>query len=125
MRTSRSAWILGLSAAALAWLSVGPARAADCKATLGDGSTKEGRTTEGEIRKISKTEMVIAKSGEMLQLVPHGGTVVTGLKDSYSKLKKNDYVKVCFHRSMTKNDPRYAWSIDVIPKPAEAAVDVE
>jgi beta-mannanase len=109
----------------VAWLQVGAAGAADCKATLGDGTVKQGRTTEGEIRKIAKDEMVIAKSGEMLELVPHDGTVVSGLKDSYKKLKKNDYVKVCFHRAMTKKDPRFAWSIEVVPKPDDGAVDAE
>jgi hypothetical protein len=109
----------------VAWLQVGTASAADCKATLADGSVKEGRTTEGEIRQITGKKLVLAKSGEMLELVPHDHSVVSGLKDSYKKLKKNDYVKVCFHRSMTKKDPRYAWSIEVVEKPADGAVDVD
>jgi ribosomal protein S1 len=125
MRRIRRSWLLGPCLAAVACFQVGAASAAECKATLADGSVKDGRTTDGEIRQISAKKLVIAKSGEMLELVPHEHTVVSGLKDSVKKLKKNDYVKVCFHRSMTKKDPRYAWTIEVVTKPDDGAVDVD
>lgn len=118
--------IFGLSLVAVSWLGAGAAMAgSECTVELTDGTSKTGRVLEGEVRTINKKKLIVIKYGDPVQLVPHEHTVVSGKKDSYGRVKKSDYVKLCYHRSMRKDDPRYVWSIEVTDPPDDGAVDVE
>lgn len=125
MRRTRVFQILVLSVTAAFWMGAGTASATDCTVVLTDGTSVTGRTTDGKVRSIKKDKLILTKHGDMLELVPHDHVVVSGKKDTYSKIKKNDYLDVCFHRTMTRKEPRWVYGIEVVEPPDEHAEDVE
>ena len=78
------------------------------------------------LEKIEKLRQEIEKLEEEYERANFGNMFDKSKQDSlYKKLKKNDYVHVCFKRSMTRKEPRYAWTIEVTDKPDDGAVDVD
>ncbi len=120
MRTIRSLWAAPLAIAALSLGLPVTAAAEDCKVETADGKTIHGRIFEGMIKRVSKKGFTITKGGEMVKFVPDTGVPVKGEKTEYKKLKKNDWVRVCFRRM---DKPRYAYDITVIPAPDDHAED--
>jgi hypothetical protein len=93
------------------------ARADECKTP--DGS---GRTLEGELKQVSKKNLIVTSKGEHIKFNRAEGVTVSGLKTSYDDLKKGDYVVVC---SKLLAKPRLAYTIEVKEKPKDQAVDVD
>ncbi len=120
MRNLRSLWAAPLAIAALSLGLPVTAAAEDCKVETADGKTINGRIFEGMIKRVSEKGFTITKGGEMVKFVPYKGVAVKGEKTEYKKLKKNDWVRVCFRRM---DKPRTAYDITVIPAPDDHAED--
>jgi ribosomal protein S1 len=121
MRRTRNLWATPLAIAALALGLPVTAAAEDCKVETADGKTINGRIFEGMIKRVSKKEFTITKGGEMVKFVPYEGVAVKGEKTEYKKLKKEDWLRICFRRM---DKPRYAYEITVIPAPDDQAEDL-
>ncbi len=121
MRIIQSLWAIPLAIAGLSMGLPGSAAAEDCKVVTADGKTINGRVFEGMIRKKGKKSFTLTKGGEMVNFVPYKGMAVTGKKTDYAKVKRNDWVNVCFRRM---DKPRYAYELIVIPAPADHAKDL-
>jgi hypothetical protein len=121
MRITRSLWATPLAVVALSLGLPHTASAEDCTVKTADGKTINGRIFEGMIKKVSKRDFTITKGGEMVKFVPYEGVEVKGEKTEYKKLKKDDWIRVCFRRM---DKPRYAYEITVIPPPDDHAEDV-
>jgi len=80
-----------------------------------------GRTLEGELKQISKKNLIVTAKGEHIKFDTVEGAPVTGLKTNFDDLKKGDYVVVC---SKLLAKPRLAYSITVKEKPKDDAVDM-
>jgi ribosomal protein S1 len=121
MRNIRSLWATPLAIAALSLGLPGTAAAEDCKVQTADGKTINGRIFEGMIKKVSKKNFTITKGGEMVKFVPYKDVAVKGEKTEYKKLKKDDWLRICFRRM---DKPRYAYEITVIPAPDDKAEEL-
>jgi hypothetical protein len=121
MRNIRSLWATPIAIAALSLGLPATAVAEDCKVDTADGKTINGRIFEGMIKKMSKKNFTITKGGEMVKFVPYEGVAVKGEKTEYGKLKKDDWLRICFRRM---DKPRYAYDITVIPAPDDKAEDI-
>ena len=121
MRIIQSLWTIPLAIAGLSMGLPGTAAAEDCKVVTADGKTINGRVFEGMIRKKGKKSFTLTKGGEMVNFVPYKGMAVTGKKTDYAKVKRNDWVNVCFRRM---DKPRYAYELVVIPAPNDDAEDL-
>ena len=121
MRITRTLWVSPLAVAALALGLPGTAVAEDCKVTTADGKSINGRIFEAMIRKKGRKDFTLTKGGEMVKFVPYEGMAVSGEKTEYKKVKKNDWVRVCFRRM---DKPRYAYEMVVIPSPDSGADDL-
>jgi hypothetical protein len=116
MRTILRSLSLALALALALGLSAGAARADEC-----DTGQGPGRTLEGDIKQISKKNLIVTSKGEHIKFDAAPGAPVTGLKTSYDDLKKGDYVTVC---SKLLAKPRLAYSIIVKEKPKDDAEDL-
>jgi ribosomal protein S1 len=121
MRNIRSLCATPLAIAALSLGLPGTAAAEDCKVQTADGKTINGRIFEGMIKKVSKRDFTITKGGEMVKFVPYKDVAVKGEKTEYKKLKKDDWLRICFRRM---DKPRYAYDITVIPAPDDKAEEL-
>ena len=121
MRNIRSLWAPPLAIAALSLGLPATAAAEDCKVETADGKTINGRIFEGMIKKVSKKGFTITKGGEMVKFEPYKGVEVKGEKTEYKKLKKDDWLRICFRRM---DKPRYAYEITVIPAPDDYAEEM-
>jgi hypothetical protein len=97
-------------------LGAGAARADECETPQG-----AGRTLEGELKQVTKKNLIITSKGEHIKFDAVEGAAITGLKTNYDDLKKGDYVVVC---SKLLAKPRLAYSITVKEKPKDDAVDL-
>ena len=121
MHTVRSLWAAALAIATLLLGLPVTAAAEDCKVETADGKTVNGRTFEGMIKRVSKKGFTITKGGEMVKFVPDNDVPVKGEKTEYKKLKKDDWIRVCFRRM---DKPRTAYEITVLPAPDDHAEDL-
>ncbi len=121
MRILRSLWATPLVIAGLSMGLPGTVAAEDCKVVTSDGKTIHGRVFGGMVRKKGKKSFTLTKGGEMVKFVPYQGMAVTGKRTEYAKLKRDDWVNVCFRRM---DKPRYAYELIVIPAPDDHAEDL-
>lgn len=121
MRIPRGLCATPLVIAGLSMGLPGIVAAEDCTVVTADGKTIHGRVFEGMIRRKGKKDFTLTKGGEMVKFVPYQGMPVTGKKTEYAKLKRNDWVNVCFRRM---DKPRYAYELIVIPAPDDHAKDL-
>lgn len=119
MRSYRKLIPAALLAFAFPFATAGVAWAGECEVQTATG-TVNGKTLEGEIKKVNKKQMIVRQYGEQIKFEPFDGAVVSGLKADYAKLKKGDWVVVC---SKLLAKPRLAYSIEVIPTPDDGAVE--
>jgi hypothetical protein len=81
------------------------------------------REFRGKVDAINKKEvMVDNRMGDKLKFKPAPDVAVEGEKDSWAKLKKNDWVVVSWKMM---DNPRIAYKVVVLPPQDEAGEDVE
>jgi hypothetical protein len=117
----RSLWAAPLVVAGLCLGLPGAAAAEDCTVKTADGKTINGRIFEGMLRKKGKKDFTMTKGGEMVKFVPYPDMAVTGEKTEWKKVKKEDWMRICFRRM---DKPRYAYEVTVIPAPDDKAEDL-
>ncbi len=120
MRFTRT---LVVAAAFGALVFAGTANAAECTVTI-DGKDVRGKTLSGKIKQVKggkRAKLVVTQYGEHIPFEPHESVVVSGLKDSYDKLKKGDEVTVC---GKLLDKPRLALGVEVVPEKDDGAEDL-
>ncbi len=79
------------------------------------------RTFEGELQKIKGSKIIVDnKKGDKITFNKVDETEVSGEKEAWDDLKKNDWVTV--HSDMFEK-PRKAYKIEVMPDPKDEAED--
>lgn len=86
-------------------------------------ATAQMREFKGKVDKISKREIIVDnRMGDKLKFNPDKKVVVEGEKDSYKRVKKNDWVVVSWKMM---DNPRVAYKIVVLPDQEEQGEDVD
>ena len=81
------------------------------------------REFKGKLDKINKREIIVDnRMGDKLRFKPAKDVVVSGEKDKYDRLRKNDWVVVSWKMM---DNPRIAYKIVVLPEQSEAGEDVK
>ena len=81
------------------------------------------REFRGKVDRINKRQLIIDnRQGDKLKFKPAEDVVVEGEKDSYKRVKKNDWVIVSWKMA---DNPRVAHKIVVLPTQAEDGEDAE
>ena len=118
IRVRRFVLAAGLGAA---FLVAGSARADECSVQTAGGAIN-GKTLEGEVKQVSKKNLIVTTKGEHIKFDRFEGAAVKGLKANFDDLKKGDWVVVC---SKLLAKPRLAYEVTVKEKPKDEAVDVD
>jgi len=75
------------------------------------------REFRGKVDKISKRQLIVDnRMGDKLRFNPAADVVVEGEKDTYKKVKRNDWVLVSWKMA---DNPRIAYKIVVLPEQKE------
>lgn len=81
------------------------------------------REFKGVVQKINKKELIVDnRQGDKLKFEPAKDVKVEGEKDSWRRLKKNDWVVVSWKMM---DNPRIAYKVVALPAQEEEAEDVE
>ena len=79
------------------------------------------REFRGKVDRINKRVLIVDnRQGDKLKFIPDKEVVVEGEKDSYKRVKKNDWVVVSWKMM---DNPRVAYKILVLPDQKEAGQD--
>ena len=81
------------------------------------------REFKGKVDKITRREIIVDnRMGDKLRFKPAKDVVVSGEKDKYDRLRKNDWVVVSWKMM---DNPRVAYKIVVLPDQEEQGEDVD